>query len=535
MLRTDAAARVIKDLWTSSARSGERLWAVAPEVITKSDPRGRFRQWLAQPVDALPLDVFRILIGLISLAYFVRTLRESPIYSNPDGLIDHSLSLSIFQITKMGLFHPGISLFALQSIFVLACLGSLALIAGYHVRVCAAVLYAIVVSTYRWNYPVMYIDDGIMHLMLFWLMLLPVGRTLVLSEWWSQRTKVWRRWKTATVPGTAARCFLWNVTLIYVVAGLWKWTSPMWRNGTALYAVLKLPIAWTPDFWGPQHMPALRVLNYAALLLETIFPLIFLLPKGSRAKYALLVALIGFHSGMIATLQIPFANFACIAAAVVLFGPELMSWLGSKPRSAQPLPGTTAIGSSGVIAISFVVVLTLAMLSSITLPQWRTPVRLKTAVVSDDASPEGLLPLQKAFFAPLWIAGLAQQYQLFNWIDERNYTIRYDAFDGARKIDPARIFIPTTRGTLLQAYVQGISWMPISVRENRQLRESIYIRSARRYCRDSAGPGNITVYSTLSRFDPADPRRIVEHNRSMLMQFQCRDGQPLMQAMNLNP
>jgi hypothetical protein len=534
MLRADAAARAIGDFWTSSARSGQRLSAVwsFPGVVSSRTPFERLRHALAKPVDALPLDVFRIAIGCLSLAYFARTLLEAPLYSNPDGLIDHELTRLIFPYTWMGMFRPGMPLILLQAVFVVACIASLSVIAGYRVRVCAAVLYAIAVSTYRWNFLVMYVDDVVMHLMFFWLLLLPLGRTLVLRDWLSHRQQAWRRWKTTTVPGTVVRCFLWNVTLLYVVAGLWKWTSPMWRNGTALYAVLKLPIARTPEFWGPQHLPLLMMLNYTALLLETIFPIVFFLPRGHRLKYALLVALLGFHLGMIATLQIPFANVACIAATVVVFGPELMSMLRRGPQGTDAR--TSAVGIPGAIAITMVITLTLAMVTGVVVPHWRTPVREKHSAASDNAAQEGLKPMQMAFFAPLWIAGLAQQYQLFNWIDDRNYAVRYEVTSSRGATDPSAIFLPTTRGSLLQAYVFGVSWMQIPAREREQLRASIYIRAARRYCRGVTGSDDVTVRSTLRRIDAVHLDG-VEQSRTLLMQFQCRNGEPLMQTMNLDP
>jgi hypothetical protein len=536
MLRADAAARAIRDFWTSSARSGQRLSAVwsFPGVVSSRTPFERLRHALAKPVDALPLDVFRIAIGCLSLAYFARTLREAPLYSSPDGLLDHQLTRLIFPYTWMGMFHPGMPLILFQAVFVVACIASLAVIAGYRVRVCAAVLYAIAVSAYRWNFLVMYVDDVVMHLMFFWLLLLPLGRTLVLREWLSHRGEAWRRWKTATVPGTVARCFLWNVTLLYVVAGLWKWTSPMWRDGTALYAVLKLPIAWTPDFWSARHLPLLMTLNYTALLLETIFPIVFFLPRGHRLKYALLVALLGFHLGMIATLQIPFANVACIAATVVVFGPELMSLLRRRPRATDARMSPAAIGLSGTIAITMVITLTLAMMTSIVVPKWRTPVREKPFAASDNAAQEGLKPMQMAFFAPLWIAGLAQQYQLFNWIDDRNYAVRYEVTSSTHAADPSAIFLPTTRGSLLQAYVFGVSWMQIPARQREQLRASIYIRAARRYCRGVTGPENVAVHSTLRRIDAAHIEGGAQRS-ALLMRFQCRNGEPLMQTMNLDP
>lgn len=543
MLRADAATRVFKGLWTSTARSREEL-RIVPSTLELFSPRtlpARLRDLLARPVDALPVDLFRVLIGGLTFAYFARTLIEAPDFSAPGGLIDHDLSHALFWFTQTPVFREGMSLLAFQVIFAIACLASLAVIAGYRVKLFAALLYLIAVSAYRWNFLVMYVDDVVMHLMLFWLLLLPVGRTLVLREWLVQRERSWSRWKTTMVPGAAVRGFLLNVTLIYLVAGLWKWTSPMWRNGTALYAILKLPIAFVPDFWGPQHMPLLKALNYIALILETIFPVIFLFPRGHRAKYAMLLALLGFHVGMLVTLQIPFANFACMAATVILFGPELMAWLRRGTRSFPAVRETARIGVSGAIALVFVFMLAMAMLSSVTLPQWRMPGRSAdvgtrpNGITVDGA--DGLRPLQKTFFGPLWMVGIAQQYQLFNWIDERNYSVHYDVVGvdarGAHTIDPEMVFLRSTRGALLQTYVHGVTWMQVLPDRQAQLRESIYVRSARRYCRQVDRPVTVSVYSTLRRLEPAGSDRI-EQSRTLLMQFRCGDGEPQMQSMNLN-
>jgi hypothetical protein len=407
------------------------------------------------------------------------------------------------------------SLAAFQTIFLIACLCSWALILGYRVKLFAALLYVIAVSTYRWNFLVMYVDDSIIHLTLFWLLLLPVGRTLLLGEWLTERGSAWRRWKRETVPGTATRCFLWNLALIYLVAGLWKWTSPMWREGTALYAVFKMPISYAPDFWGPEHLYLLKLLNYGALVLEPLIPLIFILPKGHRAKYWLLLGLLGFHLGAVATLRIPFANLACLAAMIIPFGGELMDRLRKerpapqRPPQSQTSREPSRIGLSGALALIFVTVLTLAMLTSVVLPRWRAPSRRSSLLASmngrasgvqlaDEMADaccaesaqetfEGLGPVQKTFFSSLWSVGIAQQYQLFNWIDERNYSVRYEAaeYEGdkeTRTLDADTIFLPSTRGVLLQCYLHGITWMRVRARQRQtELRRSLF-RHGRSQC-----------------------------------------------------
>jgi hypothetical protein len=515
----------------------------------------RLRHSLTRPTDALPLDIFRVLVGLVVFFYFLQTFFESWDFSSPDGLIDHELSQNIFWFTRIGFFHPGLSLRFFQAIFLTACLCSWALILGYRVKVFAAILYLIAVSAYRWNFLVMYVDDAVMHLALFWLLLLPVGRTLVLSDWRADRKGAWQRWKRETVPGAAVRCLMWNLALIYLVAGLWKWTSPMWREGTALYAIFKLPISLSPDFWGPEHLPFLKLVNYCALVFEPLFPLIFILPRGHRAKYALLLALLGFHLGTVVTLKIPFANLACTAALVIPFGGELMKRLRRRSSESIPFQLSPHLGLSGAVALVFVIVLTLAMLSSVVLPQWRAPTRnppSNSLAGQDPVAPgmediagnatkfrnEGLGPLQWTFFSFLWCMGVAQQYQLFNWIDERNYSPHYEVIEyqgdkPTREVEPGTMFPSSTRGVLLQFYLHGITWAPIPDERQAELRESLHMRFARRYCQRARPGGDVAVYSALERIVPGANR--VEEKRALFMRFSCQNGEPRMQAMNLDP
>src|SRR6185503_2205361 len=132
----------------------------------------RLRERWYRPVPALPIDVFRILVGLLSTVYFVHLALQTGDISSPDGLIDHSLTRNIFWYTKMGLFQPGISANELRAIFSLAAAASLALAAGWRPKLMAALMFVVAVSAYRWNFLVIYVDDAIMHLAIFWMLLL---------------------------------------------------------------------------------------------------------------------------------------------------------------------------------------------------------------------------------------------------------------------------------------------------------------------------------------------------------------------------
>jgi hypothetical protein len=91
------------------------------------------RAWaaLTRPVDALPLDLFRVCVGLVLLAYFVRTFLEAADFSGPDGLLDHELVLEIYWFTAIGLFRPMMGVGWFQAAFAIACACCVPLILGF--------------------------------------------------------------------------------------------------------------------------------------------------------------------------------------------------------------------------------------------------------------------------------------------------------------------------------------------------------------------------------------------------------------------
>jgi len=150
------------------------------------------------------------------------------------------------------------------------------------------------------------------------------------------------------------------------------------------------------------------------------------------------------------------------------------------------------------------------------------PVRGSTRIV--DQARDGFTPLQLTFVVPLWLAGVAQQYQLFDWIDQRNYSVRYDVVS-SQPIDAEEIFPRSTRAVLMQAYLHGMTWMQIPTDRQARLRDAIKLRSAQRYCRGVAGTREAAVFVTLQRIRPGVGS---PPERSLVMRFQCRNGEAWM-------
>ena len=485
----------------------------------------------SSPVYALPLDLFRILVGLLSCAYFACALWEVDDISAPHGLIDHRLSLQLFPYTDWSLFREGTSSSLLQVSFLGGILVSGALAAGYRPSLCAALLYVLAVSTYRWNFLVLYVDDAIVHWTLLWVVLLPVGHTLVWREWRKEGKEALTRWRRRQVPGVALRCFLVNLAMIYAAAGLWKWTSPMWRDGSALFAILKLPIAWKPHIWEAGHLPWLKVANYLSLAVEPLFVLLLVLPPGHLLKWALLGGLMAFHGGIIATLKIPFANLACLAGIVLWGRHELMAAWGTRERPA----GTGSWGWRGAGAVILTFCLGLQAVCDFAKPRWRyddwserRPIPEQQGLVND---------LHRAVYAVLWLGGVAQSYRLFDWIESRNYHVRYkvrerQAGQPWAAVVATSLFPDSMRSVLLQSYLYGVNWRSIPPNGVKALRASLLERFATRYCRERpAVELEVEVQARIQRIT-ADNPRLERGSDQPLMAFTCRAGEAYMRGLD---
>jgi len=469
-------------------------------------------------------------MGLVSLAYFARTYHEAPLFSGPDGLLDHTLLRRLLPFTRLSLFPPGAPLPLLRALFIAGCGAALLLTLGIGSQLAALFLYGLAVSTYRWNFLVMYVDDGIMHLALFWMMALPIGYTLTLPGLLGMEAATnWAAWQTQMVSGVAVRCFLLNLALVYGVAGLWKWASPMWRAGSALEAVLKLPVSHAPTFWGRPHRQWLRLSTYFALVLEPALVLIVMLPTHHPLKWALLAGLVGFHGGIITTMQIPFANLIMLGASVVIFRDELMQALGAPELAPATLPLTVGDG----VALSVVACLALLFVSNAIFFRngYASPLWQKSM---------GYKPRLNPLYAPLWLIGLVQSYRLFDWIDELNYHVGYEVLEispdcAPRPVDSTTLFPHTIRHVLLQTYLQGNLWMKVAPDALPTLRATILTRYARRYCR--AHP---TEQTTLEAY--AIVQRITTDNldlqcgaRRLLLRFTNQHGTAVVTEMCLTP
>ena len=270
---------------------------------------GRIKSWFYNETWALPLDIFRIIFGVLCITYFYSLFNDIPDFSSQNGLINHDYFLKHWWYLKINLIPPGPSDLYFKVLLGSATFISLFLVLGIYPRLAAFLLFLTASTVQKWNFAVIYVDDVAMHLVLFWLILLPTGSTLTLFGYLRAGKNPWPYWLTGKVPSMGIKLFLLNICWIYFYAGMEKAFSEMWYTGFALYPILLIPISRVSEYIRPEHLEILRIATYSSLLVEVILPFLLLMRKGSWIKYIGLLLMVSFHVFIISTLRIPLCEF----------------------------------------------------------------------------------------------------------------------------------------------------------------------------------------------------------------------------------
>jgi hypothetical protein len=114
---------------------------------------------------------------------------------------------------------------------------------------------------------------------------------------------------------------LFQLCVLYGSSVFYKIQGHKWQDGTVLYYVLRanqFDLSWSGSLiWHSAFLVA--ALTYGTLLFQAAYPFwIWQRPY----KYAIALAAIGFHVGILVTMALPFFSAIMIVAEAVLFGDE---------------------------------------------------------------------------------------------------------------------------------------------------------------------------------------------------------------------
>lgn len=419
---------------------------------------------------AIPIDIYRTLVGLMAIVYFYGLQQEWSTYTAWDGYLDHELIRHIFWFTRIGLYQPWMGDWGRYLLFLSGWACCFGIFLGWRPRLCAFWAWLIATSHLRWNFPVAYLNDSSVIMALFWCSLLPTGTTLV---WW-KRPWNWSHWRQQSVGDGVCKVFIANLALAYWVTGLTKLTSSYWIDGIALYCALQLNICRSQGWWGPETLPWLMPFNYGAHFLECALPLVFFLRVGHPLRWLGFAMACALHGGIILTIGIEYANACWILSWLFVLRVEIAEKLG-------------LIVTQGLQALRLATGYAAVAISCIAL-----------------SMSEGVPGMGKAYgvgFALQWSLGLSQEYHLFDWIDRYNYIIRDRSTFRDAPLEGA--YPQGLRGFLLQSYLYDMRWMRLPRGQVGEWQRSLKRRIAQRLAQ-RLEDGPVVLVSDVTRITPTN-------------------------------
>ncbi len=324
--------------------------ATATVAPTRSD---RWADLFA--IDARSLAAFRIGLGLWLLVDLVWRSFDLTAHYTDAGILprisriglydlpgsDRKYWLSLFQITG----DPWL----VRGMFAAAAAAYLALAVGYRTRLAAVASYVFVCSLQSRLTPVCDGGDGLIRVLLFWGLFLPLGGRFSWDVAVGGRPPAPDR-----VCSFATFALLFQVGSLYVFGAAAK-SDPVWHTDhTALYYALSVDAFATPfGRWLAVQHGLTRPLTFLVYWLEWLGPLVLLIPyRTAWLRLGVVAAFWGFHLGTAATFNLGLFPLAgCLAW--VPFLPARV-WGRWRWAAANPVGGAVRLGWVTTVVVAAV-------------------------------------------------------------------------------------------------------------------------------------------------------------------------------------
>lgn len=345
-----------------SAPENEAPEAAAAAATSAATP-GTFCRLFA--IDPRSLAAFRIAIGLLLLADLGGRLTDLHSMYTDSGMFPRAEIQARYTTPWNWSFHFGGGSAAYQSVlFALAFGAAGCLVAGYRSRWAALISWLLLLSIQNRVPPILNAGDGLLRLLLFWGLFLPLGCYASLDRRAAARTtrttrttqparslkkpksQPSRTGDQAAAPApqavisVASAAILLQMAFLYFFSAIYK-SNPDWYGGRVIEATLAHDFYARPlGEWLLRFPQWLAVITVAVFVLEWAGPLLLFAPwKTARLRIATVACLAAMHLGIAACLHVgPFSFIAL--AGLILFLPaefwEMRLFRGRFPLSGPP-------------------------------------------------------------------------------------------------------------------------------------------------------------------------------------------------------
>ncbi len=293
-----------------------------------------------RPVPTSTLALVRIAFGLLVFAWTVSLTADLSVFFTQGGLLPGQIhGAGVWGL--LGLEPSGTAVLLLYTALLVA---SLALAAGWHARLAAAVVFVALLSFERRNPWVFNGGDGLLRIVAFYLMLSPCGAAVSVD---ARRRNPSAAWEFPLRAPWALRLMQIQLSVVYI-AGVWdKVQGAAWNNGTAVsYALRLTDIAGLPTPAFLSHSPVVvNLLTYGTLATELG---IGVLVWNRRLRPWVLLVGAAFHLSIGWSIRVGFFGLTMFVLYLSFLDPDwaaarilsVREAIARRRRSAPPAPAS---------------------------------------------------------------------------------------------------------------------------------------------------------------------------------------------------
>jgi uncharacterized membrane protein YphA (DoxX/SURF4 family) len=294
-------------------------------------------RFLFEPAPVTPIAVLRVLVGLLVLTWGIRLGPDLEDFYGADAAVSSEVA-GQFAAGLLNLFAwlPGGDawLWAVYSALVIS---AVCVTVGLWTRVSSIVLFVLLCSFAARNPAVLNAGDRILRIVLFFLILSPAGRAISLDR----LRRVARGLEVAGTPVLhapwAQRLIQVEFSVIYIMTYAWKVSSPVWRDGTALYYVTRLEVFYrlpVPVLF--DYPESIRLIAWGVLAIECALGTLVWVPS---IRYYVLATGVLMHLAIDYSMDIPLFQWTMIAMMAAFVGPDVYA------RAAERFRGVVRRGA----------------------------------------------------------------------------------------------------------------------------------------------------------------------------------------------
>lgn len=308
-------------------------------------------------IDPRSLALFRMAIGAVLLLDLAIRASDLGAMYTDEGMFSRVDICRRYTTVWNWSFHFGGGSWAYQAmLFALAAGLAVALVIGFETRLAVIGSWLMLVSLQNRVPPILNGGDGLLRMLLFWSMFLPLG-----CRWSVDRWRETRRGEGGIgsedepVVSAATAAILLQMALMYFFSAAFK-SNVTWMRGEVIAGTL------AHDFYAKplgtfflQFPTLLTVLTVGIFVLEWLGPLLLFSPGyTARIRLWVVAALVAMHLCIQATLTVGLFSLISIAG-LLLFLPRRFwtsRWVGQFAKAAVPEGSGAARGSPVAVAIS---------------------------------------------------------------------------------------------------------------------------------------------------------------------------------------